>query len=107
VIIVFMFKDILRQQQSGMDAMVGPGIIGFHMVSGPLVGFCIGYGLDYWLNTDPWGKLVFLAIGIVAGFLNVYRDSRRLVKKMDAQDASARTEFAGIDNAVENRDTQP
>ena len=67
--------------------MAGPGIIGFHLVSGPLVGFCLGYGLDYWFDTGPWGKLVFLLIGIAAGFLNVYRDSRRLLKKIAAQDA--------------------
>jgi ATP synthase protein I len=103
------FKDILRQQQNGMEAMAGPGVIGFHLVSGPLVGFCMGYGLDYWLDTGPWGKLVFLLIGIAAGFLNVYRDSRRLLKKMAARDARAK---AGIENIetgknAENHNTQP
>ncbi|MDR1777021.1 MAG: AtpZ/AtpI family protein [Desulfovibrio sp.] len=82
-----MFKDILRQQQNGMEAMAGPGVIGFHLVSGPLVGFCLGYGLDCWLDTGPWGKLALLLVGIVAGFLNVYRDTRRLLKKMAANDA--------------------
>ncbi|MDR2851152.1 MAG: AtpZ/AtpI family protein [Desulfovibrio sp.] len=80
-----MFKDFLKQQQSGMEALSTTGIIGLHLVSGPLVGFGIGYGLDAWLDTDPWGKLLFFLIGIVAGFLNVYRDTRQLVKKMDAE----------------------
>ena len=104
-----MFKDILRQQQYGMESMAGPGVIGFHLVSGPLVGFCMGYGLDYWLDTGPWGKLVFLLIGIAAGFLNVYRDSRRLLKKMAARDPRPK---AGIENTgtgknAGNHNTQP
>jgi ATP synthase protein I len=102
------FKDILRQQQSGMEAMAGPGVIGFHLVSGPLVGFCLGYGLDYWLDTAPWGKLVFLVIGIAAGFLNVYRDSRRLLKKMATQDARAKSgaDHAGNDPKAESHETK-
>ena len=32
-------------------------------------------------------KVIFLFVGIGAGFLNVYRDSRRLLQKMAAEDA--------------------
>ncbi|MBQ3059125.1 MAG: AtpZ/AtpI family protein [Desulfovibrio sp.] len=81
------FKDILRQQKSGMEAVASSGVIGMHLVSGPLVGLAIGYGLDLWLDTGPWCKLAFLFIGIGAGFLNVYRDSRQLLRKMAAEDA--------------------
>lgn len=81
------FKDILKQQQSGMEALATTGVIGLHLVSGPLVGFAMGYGLDSWLNTGPWCKLAFLLLGIAAGFLNVYRDTRHLLKKMAVEDA--------------------
>lgn len=37
------------------------------------VGFMIGYGLDALFGTDPVFMLIFLFIGIAAGFLNVYR----------------------------------
>ena len=60
------FKDFLKQQQSGLEAMANTGVIGLHLVSGPLVGFAIGYGLDYWLDTSPWCKLFFLLLGIAA-----------------------------------------
>ena len=62
------FKDFLKQQQTGMEAMANTGVIGLHLVSGPAVGFAIGYGIDHWFGTSPWGKLVFLFIGIAAGF---------------------------------------
>jgi ATP synthase protein I len=81
------FKDFLKQQQTGMEAMANTGVIGLHLVSGPAVGFAIGYGLDYWLGTNPWCKLAFLFIGIAAGFLNVYRDTQALLRKIAAQDA--------------------
>ena len=81
------FKDFLKQQQTGMEAMANTGVIGLHLVSGPAVGFAMGYGIDHWLGTGPWGKLVFLFIGIAAGFLNVYRDTQALLRKMAAQDA--------------------
>lgn len=70
------------------------GVIGLHMVSGPLVGVAIGYGLDVWLETGPWCKLIFLLVGIGAGFLNVYRDSRRLLARMAREDARHKAERA-------------
>ena len=86
------FKDVLQQQQSGMQALATTGTIGLHLVSGPLVGFAMGYGLDYWLGTHPWCKLVMLFVGIGAGFLNVYRDTQILLNKLGKQDAKARAE---------------
>ncbi len=63
--------------------MASTGVIGMHMVSGPLVGVAIGYFLDEWLGTGPWLKLAFLIIGVGAGFLNVYVDTKGLVDKMN------------------------
>lgn len=79
-------NGFLGQQRDGMRAMASTGLIGLHMASGPLVGVAIGYGLDAWLLTGPWGKLVFLFIGIGAGFLNVWRDTRQLLRRMERED---------------------
>ena len=76
-------KDFFGQQRDGMRAMATTGVIGLHLVSGPLVGFAIGYGLDVWLGTSPWCKIGFLLVGIGAGFLNVYRDTQALLRKLD------------------------
>ena len=106
-------KDFLRQQQSGLEAMSNVGVIGLHLVSGPAVGFAIGYGLDAWLGTAPWGKLAFLFIGIGAGFLNVYRDTQALLRKMAAQDARRRarsmpeTEQPQARDATDGHDARP
>jgi ATP synthase protein I len=53
------------------------------LVAGVLVGAVIGWLLDRWLGTTPWGLMVFLLLGFAAGVLNVMRaagvaDERRL-----------------------------
>ncbi|MBQ9407364.1 MAG: AtpZ/AtpI family protein [Desulfovibrio sp.] len=88
--------EFLRQQKTGLEAMSNVGVIGLHLVSGPLVGFGIGYGLDAWLDISPWGKLVFLFIGIGAGFLNVYRDTQVLLRKMAAQESQIGGETGNV-----------
>lgn len=90
-------KTILKARSSTFDMVATAGTIGLHMVSGPIVGFAIGYGLDYWLGTGPWCKLAFFLVGIVAGFKNVYDDSKRLLRKMQAEQ----------DNAVGHRTPHP
>lgn len=83
-------KEIVSVQWRGMEAVSSAGVIGLHMVSGPMVGVAIGYGLDAWLDTGPVMKVLFLFIGIGAGFLNVYRDTRRLVRRLNTGDDPAR-----------------
>ena len=77
----------IKPQKLGIFGVMGDaGIIGLHMVSGVLVGGAAGYFLDRWLDTSPWLLLVFLLLGVVAGFLNVYRDTQRLLREQAAQD---------------------
>jgi ATP synthase protein I len=47
--------------------------VGISFVLAIVMGAAIGLGLDRWLGTSPWGFLVFFAIGVTAGILNVYR----------------------------------
>ncbi len=42
-------------------------------VAGVIVGALLGWQLDKWLNTSPWLLIIFLLLGTVAGFWNVYR----------------------------------
>lgn len=83
------FLDFLKVQKQGLEGLASVGTIGLHMVSGPLVGVVIGYFLDKWLETSPWFKLIFLFIGIAAGFLNVYLDSKLLIARMEKKAQAA------------------
>ncbi len=58
---------------------VGLNLLG-GIIAGLLVGYFVDYGMERWLGirTSPWGLLIFFFIGIVSGFLNAYRDMKRL-----------------------------
>ena len=42
-----------------------------------VAGLVIGHFLDKWLNTDPWLTLIFIIYGILAGFYNLFAQTRR------------------------------
>ena len=43
------------------------------LVAGVLVGAGIGWLIDRWVGSTPWGMIVFLLLGFAAGVLNVMR----------------------------------
>ena len=43
------------------------------LVGGVLVGAGLGWLIDRWLGSTPWGLIVFLLLGFAAGVLNVMR----------------------------------
>jgi ATP synthase protein I len=47
--------------------------VGLTLVLSTVIGLAIGIWLDRVFNTGPWLTLVFLVVGIVAGFRNFYR----------------------------------
>lgn len=44
-------------------------------VAGILVGGIIGWSIDHFAGTSPWGLIVFLLLGFAAGTLNVMRSA--------------------------------
>lgn len=51
-------------------------MVGINLVAATFVGFVIGYYLDKWLGTRPWLTLVFLLLGIITGFRDLFRMAR-------------------------------
>lgn len=47
--------------------------IGFQVAFSIFIGLGIGWWLDGRIGTFPWLTLVFLVMGVVAGFRNYYR----------------------------------
>src|ERR1700685_156707 len=45
------------------------------LVAGVVVGAGLGWLVDRWLGVAPWGLIVFLLLGFVAGVLNVMRSA--------------------------------
>ena len=59
--------------------------IGMQLVVATFIGLAMGYYLDEWLGTKPWLLIIFLLLGIVTGFRDVYREAMRLQRGADAQ----------------------
>lgn len=54
--------------------------VGMSFVFAIAIGAGLGWYLDKVFGTAPWMFLVFFAIGVVAGILNVYRTANRVLK---------------------------
>jgi len=72
----------LRTDQTGTEsgdtaARTSAMALGFRLsselVAGVVVGAAIGWGVDRWLSTSPFGLIVFLLLGFTAGVVNVVR----------------------------------
>ncbi len=55
--------------------------IGVSVVLAILIGVLIGLKLDEWFGTKPWFFFIFLFIGIVAGFRNIFIIVSREIRK--------------------------
>jgi ATP synthase protein I len=55
--------------------------LSFSIALAIVIGLAIGYWLDTRYDTSPWLTLIFLGLGIIAGFRNIYlamKKSQRL-----------------------------
>jgi len=76
----------MKKNRPLLDLMGDVGTIGTHMVASTLVGLAIGYYLDKWLGTKPAMLIIFLLVGIAAGFKNMYEQARRLQRRVENPD---------------------
>jgi ATP synthase protein I len=61
--------------------------LGISMVASSFIGLFIGYYLDKWLGTSPWMTLIWLVIGIISGFRNIFILTRRAVRELEQDEA--------------------
>ena len=47
--------------------------VGIELVGAIVFAVFIGWAIDTWLGTRPWGMVVFFFLGVAAGMLGVYR----------------------------------
>jgi F0F1-type ATP synthase assembly protein I len=60
----------IRSSVQGWDA--GGGFF-----ESTIAGFIVGYGLDRWLDTEPWFVVVGIVVGSISGFLRVWQYAKR------------------------------
>jgi ATP synthase protein I len=64
--------------------------IGIEMGVAVFVGWLMGHYLDKWLHTDPWLMIVFILLGVAAGFKGMVSAAREATA-----DANRRAPHAG------------
>ena len=57
--------------------------VGISMVASTFIGLAMGYYLDKWLGSSPWFTLIFLLLGIISGFRNIYILTDRELKRQE------------------------
>ena len=67
-------KQPTAVDRSAMQSGLGLGLrIGIELVVAIGVATALGWAIDRWLGTKPWGMIVLFFMGVAAGMLNVYR----------------------------------
>ncbi|MBZ4642808.1 MAG: hypothetical protein JG767_417 [Deferribacteraceae bacterium] len=66
-----------------MRSMLNASTIGFSFISAIGIGTLIGYYLDKYFETKPYLTLIFMVLGIVAGFRNMFYFVKKSIKEDD------------------------
>ncbi len=66
-----------RKPPSGATGYAAGFRLASEFVAGVLVGAALGWGLDRFAGTSPWGLIGFLLLGFAAGVLNAIRVASR------------------------------
>ena len=68
-----------ESEGGGTPSNIGVGLkISLDLISPIIVGCIIGLGIDNFFSSKPIFFLIFLLLGVVAGFLNIYRYMKKL-----------------------------
>ena len=77
-----------KQEGSSLRGLVDLASMGIHLVVSTFVGGGIGYYLDRRVfDTFPWLSLIFLLLGIAAGFKKIVDLARRSAEEEGGNDA--------------------
>jgi len=76
----------MEEKDRKLIRMIGVlSTVGLTMVFATVVGLYIGLKLDEWLGTSPWLAALFLLIGIIAGFRNLFVYAKKSQDDLDNQ----------------------
>jgi ATP synthase protein I len=71
------------REPSSWKALAELSTVGMTLVLSTVIGLAGGYYADRWLGTTPWLLLSGLILGIVAGFVNLFRSVNKAKQEID------------------------
>ncbi|MCK4738694.1 MAG: AtpZ/AtpI family protein [Deltaproteobacteria bacterium] len=79
-------KTTENQNKTDLKAFAALSTMGIAMVLTTLLGLLTGYYFDKWFGTTPLFLIVFLILGIIAGFKNLFVTVKRYGLDTDTKD---------------------
>lgn len=80
-------REARRQKQEGDPSALGKALrLSSEFVAGILAGAALGWVVDRFAGTSPWGLFIFLMLGFVAGVRNLMRAADALGKSSGKQE---------------------
>jgi ATP synthase protein I len=74
-------REVRRRKQEGDPSSLGKALrLSSEFVAGILAGAALGWVVDRFAGTSPWGLFIFLILGFVAGVRNLMRAADALGK---------------------------
>lgn len=70
-------KERLGKERSIARQLLDASQVGLNLVVATFVGFFIGRLLDAFFKTSPYLTVIFLFLGIIAGFRELYRAAKK------------------------------
>lgn len=77
--------------------------ISSEFIGGVLVGAGIGYLLDSFAGTAPWGMIVFLMLGFAAGILNILRATGKVAEPDNRMSSTTSDDVNNIAQSGDNK----
>jgi ATP synthase protein I len=73
-------QDQQAQQGNGASAsgLAMAWRLGSEFIAGVFVGGAIGWLIDKWFGLAPWGLIIFILLGFLAGMLNMLRSAGKI-----------------------------
>ncbi len=75
-----------KQEKSVIRQLYEASTIGIQLVLATFIGFLMGYGLDKLFKTSPWFTFIFLVLGVIAGFREVFKVAKRQARENERDD---------------------
>ena len=66
-------RKIVTDRNAAWKALGKFGALGIMLAACIMAGLTAGYILDQYLDTAPWLTMALLALGIIAGFINIFQ----------------------------------
>ena len=71
-----------EETKKSLRLMGHASALGIAIVLATTIGLALGYWLDRVFDTSPWLTLIFLILGIIAGFRNFYHFMTKRAKDL-------------------------